>query len=273
MSFIPNTQIPALPPNPTQDLFSKGVQKVRELINHQRSMPPPSEEEMKRRQKAMIREIDGVSASGASGEVPSEFDTRIDVHDETSVTQNGFLEQHEFGEPSTNVSTVNTGKSYETPADRIDRDISIIDTVSGKSVKLPFVPRELKYTPEANWKAIASMGRNNPLYHFTGGEDTLEFEIDWFAQKENRTDVLLNCKWLESLSKNDAYENPPPPVILHWNKDMFSDSLWIVHAAPYRMLDFQAHKNMLPQQAYQQVTLKRITETNLTRAQIQSLTI
>ncbi len=273
MGFIPNTDIPALPPSPLQDLFSKGLQSIRGAINSQRFTPAPTDAQLKLKQRSMVHQVDATSAKGSSSEIPDEFENRIDIHNEDVSEQTGFLEQHEFGEGPITTTTVSTGKSYTTPADRIDRDLFLIDTFSGESLRLPFVPKELKYTPESNFKAIASMGRNNPLYHYTGGEDTLEFEIDWFAEEEDRTDVLKRCKWVEALSKNDAYNNPPPAVILHWNTVMFSDSLWLVTAAPYRMLDFQAHKKMLPQQAYQQVTLKRITEANMTGSQILSLTI
>lgn len=265
--------LPVIPPNGTQDLLSKGIQKVRELINHQRSGPAPTDEQLKQRQRGMVHQVDSVAATGTKSEQPDTFENRIDVHNEEITEQTGFMEQHEFGEGPVTQRTVNTGKSYTSPADRIDRDIFLIDTFSGESLRLPFIPKELKYNPESNFKAIASMGRNNPLYHFTGAEDSLEFEIDWFAEKEDRSDVIKRCKWVEALSKNDGYNNPPPAVILHWNTVMFSDSLWLVTAAPYKMTDFQAHKKMLPQQAYQQVTLKRITEANMTGSQILSITI
>lgn len=276
MAFIGNSDIPALPPNPLQDAASIGLQKVREIINKQRSGPAPTDAQLREKQRGLIHQVDAVAATGSKSELPDTFENRIDIHNEDITEQTGFFEQHEFGEGPVTTRTVNTGKSYTSPSDRIDRDLYLIDTFSGERLKLPFVPRELKYTPESKWKAIASMGRNSPLYHYTGAEDTLEFEIDWFANKEDRTDVLKACKWVEALSKNDAYNNPPPLVILHWNEVMFSDeefSLWIVHAAPYRLLDFQAHKKMLPQQAYQQVTLKRATASNMPGNKILSITV
>lgn len=278
MSFLPGTNIPNIPPNPLQDVASFGLQKVRQILNKQRSISAPTDEELKRRQAPIVRANPRATPGNPiKSEIPGEFDTRVDVTTTRKVVleNNGVLEQRELGVSPVEVNEVETqsGKLYTNPKDRIDRDLYIIDTVSGKSVKLPFVPKELRYNPESNFKAIASMGRNNPFYHFTGAEDSLEFEIDWFAQEEHRADVILNCKWVESLSKNDAYDNPPPPVILHWNIDMFKDSVWLITSAQYRLLDFQAHRNMFAQQAYQQVTLKRITTTNLKRSDIQSFTI
>lgn len=273
MSFIPGTDIPNIPPNPLQDVASFGLQKVREALNRQRTQPAPTDKQLAERQAPIVRRSSGIPGSGEKSEIPGEFENRVDIHSEVFLENTGYIEQYELGESSTTQIERQEGKSFTSPSDRIDRDLCIIDTVSGKKLKLPFVPRELKYSPESHFKAIPSMGRNNPFYHFSGAEDTLEFEIDWFAEKDHRYDVILNCKWVEALSKNDAYDNPPPPIILHWNTALFSDSVWLVTAAPYRLLDFQAHRNMLPQQAYQQVTLKRITANNLSRLQIQSYTI
>lgn len=148
-------------------------------------------------------------------------------------------------------------------------------------LKLPFVPRELNYSPESNFVGIASFGRNNPFYQFTGSEDTLTFEIDWFSERDDREDVIFNCRWLEALSKSDGYDDVPHRVILSWGMDnkLFSDSIWLVTSAPYRLTDFvRGYQDentreiisvgMLPQQAYQQVTLKRLSNLNRTTKQI-----
>lgn len=273
MGFVPNTGIPNIIPNPGQDVGSFGLQKAREALNFQRTMPAPTDEQLKRKQAPLIRESKGTPGSGRKSEIPEEFDTRVDVNKSVTVENNGYLEQHELGESSTSMTETESGKEYSLPTDRIDRDLMIIEPISGRVARLPFVPKELKVNPESHFKAIASMGRNTPFYHFTGAEDTLEFEIDWFAQEDSRYDVIRNCKLIESWTKNDAYDNPPPTVILHWNKELFADSLWLITAAPYRLMDFQAHRNMLPQQAYQSITMKRVTATNLTRKQIQTITI
>ena len=275
MSTIPdinNEYLPVLP-NPTQDLISIGLERARKALNNQRVLRAPTDEELSARQDIIQRRINVTPAVGSKSEIPSEFDNRVDLQNETLTQNSNYLEQHELGSGPISINETEIGKVYTNPSQRIDRDLSIIDTNSGKSIKLPFVPRELRYTPDSHFKAIASMGRNNPFYHFTGSEDTLEFEIDWFAEKDSRHDVILNCKWVGSSSKNDGYELEPPAVILHWNSSLFSDSLWLVVAAPYRLLDFQAHRSMLPQQAYQQVTLKRVTLTNLRRREIQSITV
>lgn len=143
-----------------------------------------------------------------------------------------------------------------------------------KELRLPFVPGELTYQPESNFVGIASFGRNNPFYQFTGSEDTLTFEIDWLSNQNDRKDVLFNCRWLEALTKGDAYEDVPHRVKLVWGNDntMFEDSVWLLVSAPYRLTNFVRGYNdnngtfistsMLPSQAFQTVTFKRLTKNN-----------
>lgn len=148
-----------------------------------------------------------------------------------------------------------------------------------KELKLPFVPSELDYQPESNFVGIASFGRNNPFYQFTGSEDTLTFEIDWLSSQENRKDVLFNCRWLEALTKGDAYNEVPHRVKITWGEanTMFEDSVWLLVSAPYKLTNFVRGYNksgkytstsMLPQQAYQTVTFKRITKNNRSTSDI-----
>lgn len=149
-----------------------------------------------------------------------------------------------------------------------------------KSLTLPFVPRELEFRPETNFVGISSFGRNNPFYQYTGAEDTLTFEIDWLASNNNREDVITQCRWIEALTKGDGYDDTPHRIILMWGKDnkLFENYQWIITAAPYKLKNFNRgyigedgnfiNTHMLPTQAYQQITLKRITDNNLSSADI-----
>jgi hypothetical protein len=188
----------------------------------------------------------------------------------------------------------------------LDYKKSILDLSTGRYyayITLPFVPENLDYNPDSNWVAIATMARNNPHYHYTGSEDTLEFDIDWFTNDDLRRDVIMNCRWLESLSKGNGYEETPHRVQLCWGEgandksSLFLNDIWVVTKAPYKLSNFNrgflytvkgnsmsgipysydpAKKNtsiyqnthLLPQQAYQRVTLKKITQSNATRGDI-----
>lgn len=155
-----------------------------------------------------------------------------------------------------------------------------VNTRKTNRLTLPFVPRELEYTPNSNFVTLASFGRNNPFYQYTGSEDSLTFEIDWFSKTENREDVIANCRWVEALSKGDAYDDVPHRIMLNWGSEnkLFLDEVWLVVSAPYRLTQFQrAYRDkagevkslhMLPQQAIQTITLKRVTKENRTIKQV-----
>ena len=175
---------------------------------------------------------------------------------------------------------------------QVEDYVSIIDIdVNGynkghRVIKLPFIPTELNYNVDSNFSAIKPIGRNNPKYHYTGSEDKLEFEIDWFSNDESREDVITNCRILEALSKGDGYNKPPHRVLLQWgtNDILFKDHIFIVTNASYRLLNFNKAQinqktgevertNMLPIQAYQRVSLARVTSTNLLKKEIEYVAV
>lgn len=178
--------------------------------------------------------------------------------------------------------------TINSPSDSISSDLAIYDLVTFEKIPIQFCPKELDYIPESNFATIASTGRNNPFYHFTGAEDTLKFELDWCSysnQDDDRTGVLANCKKLEALSKNDGYNGPPHKIKLIWTGStapdaqgmpsqvsMFSNATWLVVSAPYKISQFQKHRNMFGQQAYQQVILKKVTPSNMSSSQIRDIT-
>jgi hypothetical protein len=149
-------------------------------------------------------------------------------------------------------------------------------------IKLPFIPTELNYNIDSSFAAIRPIARNNAKYHYTGSEDKLEFEIDWHSTHAGRYDVITNCRLIEALAKGDGYNNPPHRVLLQWgtNDVLFKDHIFIITSASYRLVNFNKAQinqssgavertNMLPVQAYQRVSLARVTSTNLLKDEIE----
>lgn len=246
-NIFPPTKNPVLRPS-SPDALSITVSSVRRVIQGRTAnqnflgipKKTPSYEELRAKERAMLKGLDevGVPLEGKS-------DWRMNGPNKPE---------------------------YTSPDQRIDRGLIIKDLVTLEEIKIQFTPQELNYSMESSFVPIASMARNNPLYHYTGSEDTLDFVLDWFAETENREDVIRNCKKLEALTKNDSFDKPPHHVKLIWNSVLFSDAVWVVVAAPYKLSMFQAHRNMLPQQAVQTITLKRVTENNPTIEQIRKIT-
>ena len=97
--------------------------------------------------------------------------------------------------------THNRGNLIEDFVAIIDIDAGGVDQGTD-IIKLPFIPKELNYNSESTFVAVKPIGANNPRYQFTGAEDKLEFEIDWYSFDEDRRDVITNCRKIESLSKS-----------------------------------------------------------------------
>lgn len=180
--------------------------------------------------------------------------------------------------------------SFKSPtgADIISDYVSIIDIdyqgidKGYREIKLPFIPTQLQWNVDSTFAAIKPIARNNSKYHYTGSEDKLEFEIDWHSFEEGRYDVITKCRAIEALSKGDAYNRPPHRVMLQWGTSniLFRDQIFVVLSAPYRLVQFNKAQvnqssgeiertHMLPIQAYQRVTLARITSANLSTKEIE----
>ena len=146
----------------------------------------------------------------------------------------------------------------------------ILDTVTLQKIYLQTIPQELMISPESSFATVNAPGANIPRYHFTGGEDIIQFVITWYAMRESKSDVLARCKFVESLARADGSRAGVRPVKFIFGR-MFIDSTFIVSAAPYRLSLFDRSKDMYPTLAIQEITLKRVSNTNPTRNDILSL--
>jgi len=151
-------------------------------------------------------------------------------------------------------------------------EIIFTDLETQETLVVQYVPEKLNYDPDSSIMAIATYGRNNPRYHFTGSEDTLTFRLDWHAEEEARNDVIRKCRWLESKTKNDGYVKGLPRIQFGFG-DLFGfEEVWLITNAKYELSLFDRPVGMLPKQAYQDITMKRITTSNRTTEEIKKYT-
>ncbi len=143
----------------------------------------------------------------------------------------------------------------------------IVDLITLEKIYFQTIPQELDVQPNANFIDVPSAGRNVPNYHFTGGEDIIQFGISWYSGTGDYLGVIKRCKFLEALTRNDGNRRGIHPVKFIFGR-LFIDSTFIVTAAPYRLGLFHRELDMAPSLAYQSITLKRISPTNPTRNQI-----
>lgn len=140
------------------------------------------------------------------------------------------------------------------------------------------MPSEIDITPDTSWATVKSIGRNNPFMMYTGGEDTVSFEISWYSIQKDRTDVINKCKLLESWTRADGYLNSPPIIGISWgNSDIFLNDSFVLVSAKYTLSNFQNSTRsnfsrrdpgniidlkLLPNCAVQQLIFKKVTSNN-----------
>ena len=160
------------------------------------------------------------------------------------------------------------------PNERLNDIFIINDNVAPYiSLKLQNRPDSIDINPHGTWAAVQSMGRNNPFMMYTGGEDTVSFEISWYASdNKHRDEVLMKCKLLESWCKADGYNAAPPVLRIKWGSSgLFDNCYFILESALYRLTHFQdkvksngtiQDLHLYPNCATQQLTFKRVSMTN-----------
>jgi len=117
-------------------------------------------------------------------------------------------------------------------------------------MEIQFVPQKLQIDSTANHAKIEVVGRNNPLYHYTTGEDNLNLILDLYADDDDKLNVIQRVRWLQSLRYNDGISRRKKNVMLIFG-DLFinQNMTWIVTSVSVSYSDFHELHNFRPQQA------------------------
>lgn len=152
-------------------------------------------------------------------------------------------------------------------------------------------PTEVQVNPGATWVSIKSMGRNNPFYMYTGGEDTISFDVSWYTSDPNHPEeVLAKCRLLESWTRANGYISAPPTLSILWgNSGIFNNYEFILESCPYRLTNFQngsrsaigpvkdsngiIDKMLYPACATQTLTFKKVIRDNSSHQDIIDLNL
>lgn len=186
-----------------------------------------------------------------------------------------------------------TGKTSE--YDEEANKVRIWNLADGSRITLQLRPKEIEVKPETSWAAIKSMGRNLPMYHYLGGEELLQFNIDWFlrggpedGEAFNPYYVVNQCRLLKSWTFANSYTAAPPVLAIEWGvSDIFENELWILTSATYHLSDFRdtvvnrlqqlnirgesiptkyvdiINSGLIPYSATQELIFKRVDDHNL----------
>jgi hypothetical protein len=149
--------------------------------------------------------------------------------------------------------------------------MAIINLDNGDYVRFRFVPRELSFGGEIMLQPIYSMGRNTPFYQYTGSEQNLEFEIDWFQMSEGDPTVMETCRQIESWGKNDADDFPPARLKIVFGRTIITDAVWLLAGSKYTVTQFYANRDMEPIAARQILKFVKLEANQTSWSEIQDI--
>ena len=158
-------------------------------------------------------------------------------------------------------------------------------------------PYQIGVKPTSNWVTIKSMGRNNPFYMYTGGEDSIQISLSWYVvstDPESTSEYSMRrlpglVRTLESWARNDGYAKAPPILQLKWGQCDLFRGLYILTRCEtdysnFNDLGFKSRKNsleelysddnitnngLMPMVITQSLELKKITTNNSSRLSFQ----
>jgi len=127
-----------------------------------------------------------------------------------------------------------------------DDRIFMVETLPPfERINFQFMPENLSWTRTAKIQPIAVTGRNNDLFQYTGGSDTLNFSIDFFSDEPNREDVQRKVNFLKSLAMTDAGFGPARNVKIIMGK-FLRDEVWIVKSVNATYSNYDNRFEYLP---------------------------
>lgn len=208
-----------------------------------------------------------------------------------------YIQGTDYTQSNRNILQDKTNK-----VNQINNQIQIINkhTSPPTIITIQNRPNELNVNPQSAWVAVKSMGRNNPFMMYTGGEDTISFDVSWYvSDPNNRKEVITKCNLLKSWTKADGYVAAPPTLNILWGTSgLFDNDTFILESAPFVLTHFQNASRMLgrynhtengervssgegedntltdlhlyPNYATQTLTFKRVSATNQRRVEIVS---
>lgn len=151
-------------------------------------------------------------------------------------------------------------------------DIHLVNLETQDKASFIFVPKEVAIEPTIKLSPIDSMGRNLPLYHYTGGAKTISLDIDWFQMKEDQPAPLDSAKFIESLGRNNGKAGKLPRLKLIWGNTLFADAVWVLGECPYKLRQFNGLRDKMPMSVIQSIKLYQISETNTNTEYIRRIT-
>ena len=134
-------------------------------------------------------------------------------------------------------------------------------------VEIQFVPPNLNIQRTANLKEIAVVNKNDPDTIFTGGRETLKFQLDFYSDDLKKRDVIAKCDWLKSLTFHDGLKGDYRPIRVVFGK-LFLTEIYNVKNVNINMTHLDGLFGFLPLRATVDINLVLSPDTPRTLSNI-----
>jgi len=139
-----------------------------------------------------------------------------------------------------------------------DLYIVAIDEPQTNTLQLQYMPLQVQYSRDAKFDSIAVIGRNNPLHHYSGGDTSLSFPIDFYSDDPEGGKALQGIQFLESMQYS-GIDRSPSRLSLVFGR-LFKGKLWLLKTLSVNYSVFEPNKNWLPRYATANCTFVLDTE-------------
>ena len=134
-------------------------------------------------------------------------------------------------------------------------------------VELQYIPNEIKGNRTPNYSKFNPSGRGNPIYHYTGGEESFSMQFSMTTQNSDRTDVLAKLQKLLTFTYNDGDKIPPQFVKLFFG-DVSRDERLIITNIQFNQSLFNPNHDFHPDMAIIDITFSIAPPKNITHNDI-----
>lgn len=119
-----------------------------------------------------------------------------------------------------------------------------------EKLEFQFIPEELNWDRTGNWVNVPITGRNNSRKHLTGGEDRLQFQMDFSGiMAQDPRYCIQQLSWLQSMTVMDGFAGIPRNVKLVWgDSELFRHKIWVIKRVGGKLLNFSSYNGLDPQQ-------------------------
>ncbi|WP_375560265.1 hypothetical protein ACE193_21545 [Bernardetia sp. OM2101] len=150
----------------------------------------------------------------------------------------------------------------------LDGSIYILELAEPfERLELQEMPSEISGQRSGNYAEINVPGRNDSLFHFTGGSESFSISCQFFADDSGVDNVLRDVNWLLGLMANDSFNAPVRKVSFVFGK-IFDRKAYIVKDVKYKFMDFRKDNGLVSRRAEVTISFALAVDNNRSIADI-----